>query len=411
MNEASPQILITKAQPVSLWQLLLMYLRIGLTGIGPSFFTETNKHLVKDRHWISEEDFINGLALAQLLPGATYVSLTVYIGYKLRGIAGAFTSFFAFLLPPFGIMMMLSYIYFAFGSLPQISILFKGVALIVAGLLPYAVIEIGKSTVTDWRGWIIAIGVIGVMVYYSNIFMLLFIAIVAGIVLYYRPLKRQNITTNSGGNLRSGIGAVNIPIKLMVMLVAGLASIVFAASFKPLLLLLGSVFFKMGMFLFGGGTSMIPFMQQEVVTHYHWLTMEEFLVGIALGQVTPGPYLITATFVGYKVAGVSGGMVATLCIFLPSLFLVMATAEIHQKIKHNLWVSAAIKGIAAAFTGMMFVVAVGVVRHSVGDIPSALIVLSVFATLLFGKLDTIWVVTGGTAIYLLMNALAKWLTL
>ncbi|AGK96368.1 chromate efflux transporter [Clostridium pasteurianum] len=407
MKEAPPQISITKVQPISLWQLLLLYLRIGLTGIGPSFFTETNKYLVKDRRWISEEDFINGLALAQLLPGATYVSLTVYIGYKLRGTSGAFTCFFAFLLPPFGIMMLFSYIYFYLGSLTQISIIFKGVALILAGLLPYALMEIRKSTVTDYRGWIIAIGAAGLMVYYSNIFTVLFMAIVAGILLYYPTLKRQNMTTDSGGNLRLGIGLVKIPIKLMVMLVAGLVTIVFAVSFNPLLLLLGSIFFKMGAFLFGGGTLMIPFMQQEVVTHYNWLTMDEFLVGIALGQVTPGPYLITATFVGYKVAGVSGAIVATLGIFLPSLFLVMATAEIHQKIKHNLWVSAAIKGIVASFTGMMFVVAVGVVRHSVVDIPSALIILPVFAMLLFSKLDTIWVVIGGTAIYWLLNALAK----
>lgn len=406
MTEASPQLSITQVQPVSLWQLFLLYLRIGLTGIGPAFFTETNKHLVKGRRWIREEDFVNGLALAQLLPGATYVSLTVYIGYKLRGIAGALTSFFAFLLPSFGIMMLLSYIYFTFGSLPQIGILFKGMAVIVAGLLPHAVLEIGKSAVTDWRGGLIAIGSVGLMAYYSNIFMLLFMAIISGVVLYYRPLRRQNMTTESEGSLRSGIGAVNIPVKLLVMLAVGLATIVFLASFKPFLLQLASVFFQMGLFLFGGGTSMIPFMQQEVVTHYHWLTLDEFVVGIALGQVTPGPFLITATFVGYKVAAVSGAIAATLGIFLPSLFLVMATAEIHQKIKYNIWVKAAIKGIAAAFTGMMLVVAVGLVRHSVGDISSAVLSVSVFVTLLFGKLDTIWVVIGGTAIYCLVNALA-----
>jgi chromate transporter len=410
MNEASPQLPITQVQPVSLWQLFLLYLRIGLTGIGPAFYTETNKHLVKGRRWIREEDFVNGLALAQLLPGATYVSMTVYIGYKLRGIAGALTSFFAFLLPSFGIMMLLSYIYFSFGSLPQIGILFKGVAVIVAGLLPHAVLEIGKSAVTDWRGGIVAMGAVAVMVYYSNIFMLLFMAAAAGVLLYYRPLKHQAMMAESGGNLRSGTGVVSMPVKLLVMLTVGLAAIIFAVSFEPVLLQLGSVFFRMGAFLFGGGTSMLPFFQQEVVTHYHWLTLDEFVVGIALGQVTPGPFLITATFVGYKVASVRGAIVATLGIFLPSLFLVMATAEIHQKIKYNIWVRAAIKGIVAAFTGMMLVIAVELVRHSVVDIPSAVLSVSVFATLLFGKFDTVWVVTGGTAIYWLVNALAKGLT-
>jgi len=406
MNEASPQMPITQDQPVSLRQLFLLYLRIGFTGIGPAFFTETKKHLVKGRRWISEEDFINGLALAQLLPGATYVSLTVYIGYKLRGIAGAVTSFFAFLLPPFGIMMLLSYIYFTFGSLPQIGILFKGVAVVVAGLLAHAVLEIGKSVVTGWRGGIVALGAVGVMVYYTNIFMLLFMAAAAGVLLYYRPLKRQAATAGNGVCLQSGNGAVRMPVKRLAVLAAVLASIVFAASFEPVLLQLGSVFFRMGAFLFGGGSSMIPFIQQEVVTHYHWLTLDEFVVGIALGQVTPGPFLITATFVGYKVAAVSGAIAATLGIFLPSLFLVMATAEIHQKIRHNLWVRAAIKGSAGAFAGMMLVVAVGLARHSVGDIPSAVLAASVFAALHFGKLETLWVVTGGTAVYWLVSALA-----
>lgn len=406
MNEVSPQMTIAQSQPVSLWQLFLLYLRIGLTGIGPAFYTETKKHLVKGLRWISEEDFVNGLALAQLLPGATYVSLTVYIGYRLRGIGGAVASFFAFLIPPFGIMLLLSYIYFAFGSLPQIGILFKGVAVVVAGLLAHAVLEIGKSAVTDWRGGIIALGAVGVMVYYTNIFMLLFMSAAAGALLYYRLLKRQAMTDESGGSLWPGNRAVSMPAKHLAMLAAVLAAFVFAASFKPVLLQLGLVFFRMGAFLFGGGSSMIPFIQQEVVTHYHWLTLDELVVGIALGQVTPGPFLITATFVGYKVAAVSGAIAATLGIFLPSLFLVMATAEIHQKIRHNLWVRASIKAIAAAFAGMMLVVAVGLAQHSVGDMPSAVLALAVFAALRFGKLDTVWVVIGGTAVYWLGNALA-----
>jgi len=400
MNEKLPQIPSVQNLPVSLWQLSLLYLLIGTTGVGPAFLTETKKHLVQDRRWISEEDFINGLALAQLLPGATYVSVTVYIGYKLRGIAGALTSFFAFLLPSFCIMTLLSYIYFVFGALPQIDTLFKGMEVVVAGLLSHAVLEIGKSAVTGWRGKCIAMGAIGVMVYFSNIFMLLFMSILAGILLHYRPLKRQEeMTFESESRLQCDIEPVNIPIKHLLMLVSGLVAIFFVASFEPILLQLGTVFFRMGAFLFGGGPSMIPFIQQEVVNHYHWLTLDEFVVGIALGQITPGPLLITATFIGYKVAAVRGAIAATLGIFLPSLLLVMATAEIHQRIKHNLWVRAAIKGVAAAFAGMMLVVSLGIIKHSVGDIPSAILALTVFTVLHFSKLNTIWIVIGGTAVY------------
>ena len=301
------------------------------------------------------------MALAQLLPGATFVSLTVYIGYKLRGIAGALTCFFAFLLPPFGLMLSLSYLYFTYGSVQDVDILFKGMSVVVAGLVAHAVVEIGKSAVTDLQGLGIALAAVGIMLYRANIFALLLFAALAGMMVYYHSLKRQNAAA-SKENVQPNERVMGIPIRQLMVLAAVLAAIVFAASEQPVLLRLGSVFFRMGALLFGGGFSMIPFIQQEVVTHYHWLTLDEFVVGIALGQVTPGPILITATFVGYKVAGVIGAVAATLGIFSPSLFLVMVTAEVHQKIRDNIWVKSAIKGIAVAFAGMMLVVAIDLAR-------------------------------------------------
>lgn len=379
-----------------------MYLTIGLTGFGPALAVETKKHLVKRLKWISEEDFVNGLALAQLLPGATWVSLTVYVGYKIRGITGALTCFFAFLLPPFGLMLLLSYLYFTYGSVPDVDILFKGMAVVVAGLVAHAVVEIGKSAVTDWKGVGIAFAAVGIMLYRANIFALLLFAAFAGMLVYYQSLKRQNVAA-SKENVQPNAGVMGIPIKQLMVLAVVLAAIAFGASGQPVLLQLGSVFFRMGALLFGGGFSMIPFVQQEVVTHYHWLTLDEFVVGIALGQVTPGPVLITATFVGYKMAAVSGAMAATLGIFSPSLFLVMVTAEVHQKIRDNTWVKSAIKGIAAAFAGMMLLVAIDLARYSLVNLLSIVIALATFGALRLGKLDTVWVVIGGTMVYWLLS--------
>lgn len=386
------------SRSISLWQLFRIYLKIGLTGFGPALAAETQKHLVKNHKWISEEDFVNGLALAQLLPGATWVSLTVYVGYKIRGIVGALTCFFAFLLPPFGIMLLLSYIYFTYGSAPDVDSLFKGMAVVVAGLVAHAVVEIGKSAVTDWKGVGIALASVGIMLYCANIFVLLSFAAFAGMLMYHQSLKRQNAAT-SMENIQPGAGVMVIPVRQIMVLAIVLATIAFDASGQPVLLQLGSVFFRMGGLLFGGGFSMIPFIQQEVVTHYHWLTLDEFVVGIALGQVTPGPVLITATFVGYKVAAVSGAIAATMGIFSPSLLLVMATAEVHHKIRNNIWVKSAIKGIAAAFTGMMIVVAIDLAQYSLVNLLSSSIALATFGALRLNKLDTVWVVIGGTMVY------------
>lgn len=387
-----------RGKTIPLWRLFIVYLKIGLVGFGPTLAAETQKHLVKELKWIREQDFIDGLALAQLLPGATFVSLTVYIGYRLRGILGALTSFVALLLLPFIIMLLLSYIYFTYGSIEQVSMLFKGVAVVVVGLIAHALMQIGKSLITDVAGIMIALAAVGVMVYCSNIFMVLFLAAGSGIILYYRPLKRQDKLVTKADNC-SQLNGVAVPVKQIILLGALLTGIGYSASFQPILLQLGLVFFRMGALLFGGGFSMIPFIQQEVVMNYNWLTFDEFIVGIALGQVTPGPVLITATFVGYKVAGVSGAVAATLGIFLPSLFLVPATAEIHQKIRNNLWVQAAIKGIVAALVGMMLVVIVNLAKHSLVDLPSILLAVGILGVLKFSKLDTIWIIIGGTLTY------------
>ena len=399
MPMTTPAILESSLPPVSLWQLALVYLKIGLTAFGPAMAAETKKQLVKGRKWVTEEDFVNGLALGQILPGATFVSLAVYLGYKIRGFSGALVSFFSFLLPPFLLVLLLSHVYFSYGSLTQVNILFHGVTVVVAALVSSAVLDIGKSAVTDIKGILIALASAGIMLWSANIFLLLFLAAAAGIALYHQPLKLQAQTASTPPAPHNGAA---FPLSRGLILAAILAAFAAGLSWQPILQQLGWVFFRMGAFVFGNGFTMIPLIQQEVVNNYQWLSVEDFMVGLALGQVTPGPVLITATFIGYKVAGFSGAVAATLGIFLPSLVLVTITAEIHQKIRHNLWVKSGIKGIVASFTGMMIVVAAGLAQHSIVDIPSTLVAAATFAALRYSKLETLWVVLGGTAVYWLM---------
>ena len=390
----------TKEMPVSLWRLFWQYLAVGTMGFGPAMASETKKRLVKDLKWISEEEFVDGMALGQLLPGSTLVSLTIYIGYRLRGVAGAITSFFGLLLVPFLVMLLFSYIYFTYGSLSGINVLFRGMAVVVAGLVANAVLEIGKSAVTDCKGIVVALAAIAVMLYFPNIIVLLILAAIAGIGLYYQSLKQAGASDNHPNT------KTELPFRKFFALAVILAVIAYLVSWKPVLFQLVWVFFRMGAFVFGNCFTMIPLIQQEVVNNYHWLSVNDFMVGLALGQITPGPVLITATFVGYKVAAVSGAVAATLGIFLPSLFLVMATSEIHQKIRHNPMVKAAIKGMVAAYTGMMILVVIGLVRNALVDIPSDIIAFATLGILRFSKLGTLWVVIGGTVVYWFWSTLA-----
>jgi chromate transporter len=390
-------------QAVSLWELFAAYFLIGLTGFGPSIVAETKKNIVKRKKWVSEEELMNGLALGQLLPGATFCSLTVYIGYKIRGVAGAITSFVGFLLPPFFVMTLLSFLYFQYGEISVVKTLLTGVVAIVVGLVANAVVEVGKSAIKDIKGAFIALISLALMIIYPNIFVILAVAALAGLLFFYPSINKQQGPISTGEHLPPISIFKSSQLKAASILVVAILLLIYIASLQPILLNLGMVFFKMGALVFGNGFTMIPLIQQEVVTHYHWLSMDEFAVGLALGQMTPGPVLITSTFVGYKVAAIKGALVSTLAMFLPSLLLVMLTAEIHNKVRNNPWVKAAFEGILASFVGMMLVVLAGLVRHSLVDATTALLAVLSFIILRFTKIDVIWVVTGGALLYWILH--------
>jgi chromate transporter len=399
---ANVESVVAEEEKVSLPELFLIYLRIGLTAFGPAMAAETKKNIIKKRKWIREEEFLNGLALAQLLPGATFASLTVYIGYRLRGVAGAMISLLGLLLPSFFFMVLLSYLYFRYGQVPLISILFKGIVAIVVGLVANATWEIGTSAIKDLKGAVIALVSFGMMVLYPNIFIILLIAAIAGILLFY-PAFRQR--SGLPGDERSEPGEVSRSryLKTALVIVAVIASFFILVSLQPVLLKMALVFFRIGILVFGNGYTMLPLIQQEVVTNYHWLGMNDFAAGLALGQITPGPVLIMATFIGYKVASWTGAVVSTVGIFLPCLLLVALTAEVHQKIQHSPWVRSVFKGIVASFPGMMLMVIFGLARHSLVDVTTAALAVAAFLTLRFTKIDIVWVVTGGAVVYLLLT--------
>jgi chromate transporter len=391
---------------IPLWQLFLSYIIIGSIGFGPTLAAETRKRLVQQKQWIKEEEFAVGLALTQLLPGATFVNLTVYIGYRLRGFAGALTAFFALLLIPFAAMLTLSHIFFSYQSVEVVGILFKGIAVVIVGVIAHAVLEIGRFTVHDVEAGFIALAAAGLIIFLKNPFVVLLAAAAGGILAYYCSFQCQtDLLTESNHADKSKAGDSGIQVWPPVILAAIIAVVFFIAPIQPVLLKLWWVFLRMGAVLFGGGLSMIPFIQQEVVSNYGWLTLDEFAVGIALSQITPGPVLLIATFIGYKVAAVSGAIAATLGIFFSSLFLVISTAEIHQRIRNNLWVQAALKGIAASFIGMMTVMVIGLAQHALIDLFSFCVAAAVFVALRFGRLGTISVILTGTLAYFVFVSL------
>lgn len=295
-------------------------------------------------------------------------------------------------------MLTLSYLYFSFSGVPLVDSVFAGLEAVVVALIANAVLVMGKTVIIDWKTSAIAIISLDVASIYSNIFLILLLASILSIALYRPwktvPIKSPNYVPKTNYNIRE------IGITLAVFAVIALLS-----AFNPLLLQLESVFFRIGILVFGNGFTMIPLIQQEVVSNYHWLNLNQFAVGIALGQITPGPVVITATFVGYKVAGILGATAATMGIFAPCFILVLLVRPVYAKIEENPWVKVIFKGILASFIGLMAIVLWGMARHSLNDRLTIGLALAALATLRLTKLDVLWVVFGGTGIYLLLQKL------
>ncbi|MHB1654515.1 MAG: chromate efflux transporter [Desulfitobacteriaceae bacterium] len=384
---------------ISLANIFLAFLKMGLTAFGPAMMVEAKKNIVNRQKWMSEQEFLNGLALAQFLPGATLVTLTVFMGYRIRRLAGAFASFLGFLLPSTVLMVILSYLYFRYSELPMVHNVLTGLEAVVVALIANAVLDIGKSVLKDRKTIVIAVIALGVASLNTNIFLILLLAAILSIILY-RPWA--TIQDRSSDSMRQ---TFKFNIREIIIVFSVTTAIALLSALNPLLLKLESVFFEIGLLVFGNGFTMIPLIQQQVVNVYHWLNLSQFTVGIALGQVTPGPVVITATFVGYKVAGLLGATAATIGIFAPCFILVLLVMPVYTQIKENPWVKVIFMGVLASFVGLMIVVMWGMARHSLTNMVTIAVALAAFLALRLTKLDVLWVVLGGTGLYLLIGVI------
>ncbi|MDA8336347.1 MAG: chromate efflux transporter [Peptococcaceae bacterium] len=389
-----------RTKQISLQEIFWIFFKMGLTAFGPAMMSEAKKKRGQGKKWLKEQEFLNGLALAQFLPGATFVTLTIFMGYRIRRLAGAAVSFAGFLLPPASLMILLSYLYFRYSGLPLVETAFRGVEAVVVALIANVVLDLGRSAIKDWKIVLVAAASLAVAWFNQNVFLIILLSALLSIVAF-APWRKESGAKNAGLLVPKEMYRWREIVIVLVItaVIAGLSAL------YPLLLQLEGVFFRIGILVFGNGFTMIPLIQQQVVNTYHWLNLDQFTAGIALGQITPGPIVITATFVGYKVAGFWGAVAATVGIFSPCFVLVILVMPIYMKIKENPWVKAIFKGIVASFIGLMVVVVIGMGRHSLADYTTAALSVTTLAVLRFIKIDVLWVVLGGTAIYMILAKL------
>lgn len=374
---------------VSLWTLFAVFLKIGSTAFGGfmALISVVQKEAVERRRWLKQDDMLNGVSLATILPGPVAVNTVAYVGHRLRGGVGALVAATGVILPSFLLILGLSAAYFAWGSMPAVSRLFQGFIPAVAAIIVSAAWTMGSKTVKGWREGLLLVIAAALLLGIGGFWMTLAIVIGAGVVgaiFFRRPASSVPPSPKRRAAKRAGLNSV------------GLLPLIGAAPFLDfnavLVAKIFTTFAGVSLFLFGGGYVFIPFIREVVVETHHWLTPQEFVDGIALGQVTPGPILITATFIGYKVAGLAGSLVATVSIFLPPALLMIAATHALDRIRHQPLIIAALAGIRPAVVGMIAAAAVTVGLSAPMHWVSLVIFITALVALVRFRLEVVWVI-------------------
>ncbi|HEY3298449.1 MAG TPA: chromate efflux transporter [Armatimonadota bacterium] len=384
---------------VSALRLALTCLYIGVTGYGgPAIVGNMKQVFVDKKKWLTEEEFVTGLSLSQLLPSAIGVNTIEYIGYQLRGSLGAIIAPVCFIAPATILMAILSALYFAYGRLHAVQSLFIGLGAVVIALIINASFAVGKSAIKDVWGALLGLaGFVILQFLHGSVFVVAIFSAVAGFLIYRNKLEsepgepRESGQTNTSGISWWTCSAIVLAVALVLTL----------TRHSEITKLILSVL-RVGALTFGGGFMSIPWFHHEAVDVHHWLTDRQFLDGIALGQITPGPVLITANFIGYKVAGVFGALMGSIAIFTPGVAGMFVLAHQHEKVKHLVWLRAMIRGIIAGFMGVLLNVIIRLAEQSISGWKTAALAGISLVVLMIAKKDPLWVIIGGAAVSLLI---------
>jgi chromate transporter len=398
--------------------------------------------MTEKRRWFTDDEYMQGLGLAQLLPGAPTVNLSSYLGFRLRGLPGAAVATVCFLVPCFLLMLLLSYLYLKYGEMPVVSGLFRGLGALVIGLVFNTILNLWRSGVkTVFNGLMAFSGFAMVFWFKMGIVIILIIAGGASLlmVLLIRrfPLLARWAGGWSGlwkkggfasGSLGAGQGKAKgretaptgesdyvsacsqVPLPLHwknVSLLVVCLSLVLTADLllirlRPELMQMGARFLRIGALVFGSGYAMLPFIQDAVVNQFAWLTNQQFAVALALSLITPGPVTIIGTFIGYKVAGVVGALAGMVNMYFPAWAMTTIVAAPYAKAGQVGYVKQVIGGIVAAFIGTLVVVLIQLGVDTLVDISTLAMAMAAFAVQRFVKIDTIWIVLGGALVSLLL---------
>ena len=370
-----------------LTEVVALFLRLGVTSFGgpAAHIAIMHSEVVQHRKWVSEQEFLDLLGAANLIPGPTSTELAIYLGFRRVGWMGLLLAGVCFILPAMLIVLGLAWAYVRFGSTPLAGRIFYGILPVVIAIVAQALWNLGRKAVKNWLTGLLGLLVLALYFLGVNFLVLLLAAGLAAML-------GQNLSRLK-----------RLPVVGFWLPLAGVGLLAGSVRFSLPVLFLN--FLKVGATLYGSGYVLLAYLRADFVHGLGWLTDRQLIDAIAIGQVTPGPVFTTATFIGYLLGGVPGALVATAGIFLPSFVFVAIAGLLVERIRKSAWAAGFLDGVNAASLGLMAGVTFQLATTAVIDPLTILIVLACLFLLLRFKINSTWLIAGGALIGLIHTLL------
>ena len=358
-------------------EVFLYFLMLGFVNVGGPVaqITMMYNHMVERRRWVSEDRFVKIMAFCHMLPGPEALQLAIYVGYLKRKLLGGILAGLTFIIPGAVVMIVLSGLYVTYGGLPQVTNVLYVLKPAVLGIIAAGILKLGRASI---RNSLLVALLIGSFVgmHFAGINFLL-ILLLAGLL---------NLLIVQGWPT---IWRTRATLPMMILIALPFTD---SRWFQ-----MAWLFFKTGLFSFGGAYASIVFLERGAVQQHHWLTNSQLLDGVALSVATPGPFMLFTTFAGFLAGGLRGALIATIFVFLPSFVFVLGGAPYIEMVRHNRWIQAFLAGASAAVVGVIIVVSLDLIPAALTDLPTITIALIAFLLIVVLKLDVAKVALGAMA--------------
>lgn len=388
-----------------LTEIALVFLKLGATAFGgpAAYIAMMQDEVVERRQWLSRQHFMDLVGATNLIPGPNATEMAIHCGFVRGGWRGLMLAGLCFIAPAALISGLLGWVYLRYQTVPAMSALIFGIKPAVIAIIFRAIWQLAPNAVKSWHLALIGLLVAGMALFNVNEITAIFTGGGLGMILLY--LSRRKFKPTAAAWLPVGFSSAVAPNKNLLLTLAGTTSATVGFSLSQLFL----VFLKIGAVLFGSGYVLIAYLEGELVERLGWLTMPQLMDAVAVGQITPGPLLSTATFIGYQIAGTWGALLATVGVFLPSFVFVALTNPFIPKLRNSFVTACFLDAVNVSALGLMVAVTLQLGRSVLVDWKSILIALaSMFLIARFKKLNTTWIIVGSAFIGFLLQIIDAW---